>query len=93
MKTEKGPRKSKYSFLKEFHKISDTEFEIKLGSVNLKNIELLALAPSSIYSREYYEKEGVFKSNGVYYLEKWNKNDSLEMYINYLNENNRFPKN
>lgn len=92
LKTEKGPRKSKYSFLKEFHKISDTEFEIKLGSVNLKNIELLALAPSSIYSREYYEKEGVFKSNGVYYLEKWNKNDSLEMYINYLNENNRFPK-
>ena len=92
LKTEKGPRKSKYSFLKGFYKISDSELKIKLDSMSLKNIELLALAPASIYQEIAHRQDGSFKSSGIYYLEKWNKNDSIEMGSNFPLEESRFPK-
>lgn len=92
LKTEKGPRKSKYAFIKTIQKVSDYELKLELDSNNQKFIELLALAPASIYQEIAHRQDGSFKSSGIYYLEKWNKNDSIEMGSNFPFEESRFPK-
>jgi len=92
LKTEKGPRKSKYSFIRAIQKVSDYELKLELDSNNQKYVELLALAPASIYQEISHRKDGSFQSNGIYFLEKWNKNDSIEMRSNFPLEESRFPK-
>lgn len=85
LKSEKGPRKSRYQFIQEIKLISDFEIEIKLDSGNKKYISLLALAPASIYQEDEHRLNGKFISSGIYYLEKWNKNESIELSINQSN--------
>lgn len=94
---EKGPRRSKYQFIHSFKIISDLELELTLHSSNSKNLELLALAPASIYQEVTHKTDGSFKSSGLYFLEKWNKNEILQLRLNQLqsidSDNKNYPQN
>lgn len=87
LRREKGPRKSKYGFIKEIQRISDFDLEMELDSTNKKNIGLLALSPASIYQELAHKNNGVFKSSGLYSLDKWNKNETLQLSLNQIKGN------
>ena len=90
LKTEKGPRKSRYGFIKSIQIVSELELIVELDTNNSKYIELLALAPSSIYQEEEHTRTGNFKSAGLFYLIQWNKNETIELGLNQTS--NRLEK-
>jgi peptide/nickel transport system substrate-binding protein len=95
LKTETGPRKSRYGFIKSVHIISDLELDLELDSNNRQYLGLLTLPPSSIYQESEHRRNGNFKSKGLYFLKKWNKNETIELGLNKPASNNRhkFPEN
>lgn len=95
LRTEKGPRKSRYGFIKSIHIISDLEMKLELDSNTRKYLGLLALAPASIYQEFDHRTNGTFKSGGLYFLKKWNKNETIELELNKTPPNNayNFPAN
>ena len=86
LKTEKGPRKSRYGFIKSIHTISDSEMELELDSNSKKYLGLLALSPASIYEEKEHKANGNFKSSGLYFLKKWNKNETIDLTLNQVSE-------
>jgi len=82
LRTEKGPRKSRYSFIQDIKILSPFQIEITFDQANRKYLDLLSLAPASIYREESHKINGDFISSGIYFLEKWNKNETIELSLN-----------
>ncbi len=93
LKTEKGPRKARYGFIKSIHIISDLELLLEFDSNNNKYLGLLALAPASIYQEMEHKANGNFKSSGIFFLKQWNKNESIALALNQISKikSKKFP--
>jgi peptide/nickel transport system substrate-binding protein len=79
VRKEVGPRNSLYKDILAIRIISSNKLEIRIKNLSEKYLELFCLINSEIYSKEEFEKNSKFISDGVYTLTEWSKNDFIHL--------------
>lgn len=87
LKTESGPRKSSYRYIREVKVLSENELEMIFDFSGNKALELLALPTASIYDKDVFEREGRFESYGPLAIKEWSKGNHF-----LFNRNENFPE-
>ncbi len=79
LRTEINPKRTLYKNILDIKTINERELNIFYKNFTNKELEILSSTQSSIYKKENFVSDKKFISDGKYELEKWDKNNFLEL--------------
>ena len=82
-----GPRNSLYKDILDIKIISNNSLVLKVKNLNEKYLELFSLVNSEIYSKDEFDKNNQFVSDGNYKILEWSKNDFIQLELKSYNTN------